>query len=264
LSSSDTITCPSCGESIPTDYVVCPYDGYSLVKELREKIKVKIKLREGINRAYRLLRDPRSTIQVMEEVASNVDRKGPLFILFAFSFLYCFRLAAYTNAYVNGTSGSADMGFILILGLVAGLLLGLVVFIFTVIFWNLITLIVHFGSRFLSGTATYRESQSVVGYSMSPFILGLIILNVLLFFMLPDGDIISTTTNALGQTVGIGYNEDGSSITSIYMLLFLIFAAWAVAICGFGLELVHRLPRLQAFGLPGAIAVIYFWLAFII
>ena len=100
MSSTDTVQCPICKENIPTDYVVCPYDGYSLIKQLREKIKTKIKFSESIGRVMRLIRSPiQNTNIVMEEVTTNSDRKGPLFVLFILAWVFGFQAAPYFNAY---------------------------------------------------------------------------------------------------------------------------------------------------------------------
>lgn len=268
MSTTETITCPSCGESIPTDYVVCPYDGYSLVKELRETIRTKIKFREGIGRAYRLVRSPlQNTTQVMNEVATNFDRKGPLFVIFIVSFLYSFRLAAYANLYIMGSSAqSAEIGFIILLGLTSGLVIGILLFPFAIIFWYLFTILIHFGSRFQgAGTASFKETASVVGYAITPFIIGLLILNFLLFFIIPPGNIIEITTepsSLFGRNVGIGYLPGNEIVTNVHLIIFIMFAAWFVYICGNGLEKLHTLPRIQAFGLPTGVMIVYVWFAF--
>lgn len=267
VSTTDTITCPSCGESIPTDYVVCPYDGYSLIKELREKVRTKIKFREGIGRAYRLVRSPlKNTTEVMEEVATNFDRKGPLFVLIIFSFLFSFRLAAFANSYLIGSGQSAEIGFIILLGLISGFILGILLFPFTIIFWYLFTVLIHFGSRFQgAGTVSFKETASVVGYAITPFIIGLLILNFLLFVFLPLGNIIDITTepsSLFGRNVGIGYLPGFEIVNNLHLIIYVIFAAWFVYICGTGLKVLHALPRFQAFGLPTAVMILYTWFAF--
>lgn len=271
MSSSDTITCPSCGEQIPTDYVVCPYDGYSLVKELRQKVRTKIRLKEGIGRAYRLLRQPmKNTDRVMEEVATNYDRKGPLVVLFLISFLMAFRVAPYSNAYLSGTTVAPEMGFILILGLVSGFMFGPVVFIFGLILWYGISLVVHYAGKLLSssvaGTAEFKETQSVVGYALTPLVLGLFLLNILFFFVLPEGNIYNQqAASSFFETVVVGYNSDvAGEIELFYMVFYALFATWSVVICGVGFEKVHRVPKVQSFGVPAAVALLYGFVAFIL
>ena len=125
MSTTSTVRCPSCGENIPTDYVVCPYDGYSLIKELREKTRVKIKLRESISRIIRLIRSPRANSNIVfDEIITNYDRKGPIVVLFLLGWVFGFQIAPYFNAYYLATNPQ-DIVFIYFLGVIGGLILSI-------------------------------------------------------------------------------------------------------------------------------------------
>ena len=160
MSSSDTVNCPVCHENIPTEYVICPYDGYSLVKQLREKIKSKIKFREGVNRAIRLLRSPQTNTNiVLDEIVTNSDRKGPLFILFILSWVFGAQIAPYYNAYFY-SSTPLDIGYVFFFAIIGGLIVGLATIIFFIIFWYIISLLIHIASKLLAsstvtGTASF-------------------------------------------------------------------------------------------------------------
>ena len=269
---ADSIICPTCAESIPADYDMCPYDGTSLVKQLREKTKVKIRFSEGINRAYRLAFNPQNTIKIAEEYAANPDRKGGLFVLFACSFLYAFRLALY----LNKVSPAIDIIFILIYGIVFGLLGGLVIFFFVIFGWYILSLIYHYSAKFTSsGTVTFKESQGVVGYMFAPLITGLLIMNILLFFIAPTctlaaGNLCTNIYNIAASPAGspisvLSYGFLGS-YAGDYNTLNLIFVGgamlWGIGVGGLMGEKLLRIPRIQSLIVAAVPFVLLLWLNF--
>lgn len=264
MSSTNTIRCPSCGENIPTDYVVCPYDGYSLIKELREKTRVKIKLREGFSRTYRLIRQPlKNSNIVFEEIVTNFDRKGPLLILFLFGWVFSFQMAPFFNAYYNANGVPQDLIFILMLGFAGGLMLGLFVFPFLIIFWYMITFIIHFSSKLLTSSiagASFKETQSIVGYSLIPYVIGMFILNWILFFIIPETSNFFTTNSNTGAVIGLS-DEVSAGISLFYLLMFLLVSVWFVYLCSLGLEKLHRLSRIQSIAIPVTTVVLYIFVA---
>jgi hypothetical protein len=83
MSSSEANICPQCREKVPADYVVCPYCGYSLVKIVRARVRARITLFESIGRIFRFYRRPHESQLLMQQIANNADRKGPIIILSA-------------------------------------------------------------------------------------------------------------------------------------------------------------------------------------
>ncbi|OLS27495.1 MAG: hypothetical protein HeimC3_02730 [Candidatus Heimdallarchaeota archaeon LC_3] len=256
---SDTVVCPVCGEHIPSDYVVCPYDGASLVKELRAKMNVKISLREGISRAIRII-NPQKTKKVVDEYSTHPDRKGALFVLYTCSFLFAFRLAPYLNA---STDKSVDILYFIILGFSSGLIIGSLLFLFAIVFWYGISFIYHISAKYLSGsqTATFKESQGLIGYSFSPLIVGLIVLNILLFFIVPEG--FSNNYNVVsGPEGGIlspipsfseNFYNDYWIVNLLFFSLFLIWGAWIVSL---GTEKMFRTKRALSIGISAVVPII--------
>lgn len=272
MSTSDTVNCPVCHENIPTEYVICPYDGYSLVKQLREKIKTKIKFSEGINRAIRLLRSPQNnTSIVLDEIVTNSDRKGPLFVLFILAWVFGFSIAPYYNAYYYSIA-PLDIGWVFIFGLIGGLIVGIIAFFFFIIFWFIVSGLIHIASKLMAsstvtGAAAFRETQSIVGYAMAPYIIGMFILNILLFFILPTNAssnfFITTHSTVAGLTYVNGFgNSVSSAIGLFYLIFFLGFSAWSVYICGSGLEKLHRMPRNQAYLIPIAMILLILYISY--
>lgn len=270
---SDSIICPTCAESIPADYVVCPYDGTSLVKELREKTKVNIRFREGINRAFRLAFNPQQSMRISEEYAANPDRKGGFFVLFVCSFLYAFRLALY----LNKVNPAIDIVFIFIYGVVFGLLGGLVIFVFAIIGWYVLSLIYHYSAKFTSsGAVTFKESQGLIGYMFAPLITGLIIMNILLLFIAPSctvfsaGGLCTNVYNITASPAGsplsiISYGFQAASANDYYLLNLIFIGGpmlWGIALGGLMTEKLLRTPRIQSFIVAAIPFVFVFWLSF--
>jgi hypothetical protein len=273
MSSTDTVNCPICKENIPTDYVVCPYDGYSLIKQLREKVKTKVRLRDGISRSIRLMKSPRSNTNiVLDEVVTNSDRKGPLFILFLFAWVFGFQIAPYYNAYFSSIE-PLDIGYVFFFGLIGGFIIAIVTYVFFVIFWFIVSFMIHFSSKMLAsstitGTAAFKETQSIVGYALAPYVVGMFILNTVLFVLLPTNVTGSSFfTTATNFNLNVTYvNGLGPSIVSavslIYLIFFIGFSIWSVYICGSGIEKLHRLPRNQAYIIPVAVLALYVFVTY--
>lgn len=262
MSTTSSIRCPSCGENVPTDYIVCPYDGYSLIKELREKVRTKIKLREGISRSIRLVKDPlKNTEIVMEEVVTNFDRKGPIFILFMLGWVFGFQIAPYFNAYYSSIGAPQDIVYIFLLGLIGGFIVSLAALFFLIIFWYLLSLVVHFSSKMLTSSiagASFKETQSIVGYALVPYIVGMFILNILLFFIVPAANPAFFKPEG---AVTIFSDEIASSVSLFYLIFFLGFSVWTTYILSNGLEKLHRLSRNQSFAVPIGTLVLYMIIA---
>ena len=272
MSSSDTINCPVCHENIPMEYVICPYDGYSLVKQLREKIKTKIKFSEGVGRAIRLLRSPQSNTNiVLDEIVTNSDRKGPLFIIFILAWVFGFQIAPYYNAYYYSTA-PLDIGYVFFLGVIGGLVVAIASYLFYIIFWFIASFLIHIASKLLAsstvtGTASFRETQSIVGYALGPYIIGMMILNLLLFFIIPTNSsadfFVFTTNTTLNASYVNGFGTQVASAIGIFYLVFFVgFSIWSVYICGMGIEKLHRIPRNQAFLIPSALIFLILFITY--
>lgn len=268
MSTTDTVRCPSCSENIPTDYVVCPYDGYSLIKQLREKIRIQIKLRESISRIIRIIKNPRNNSEIVfEEVVTNYDRKGPLIILLLLGWVFGFQIAPYFNAYYLSIGNGQNLIFIYMIGFLGGLIVSIASLIFLIIFWYILSFIIHFASKMISGSiagASFKETQSIVGYSLVPYLVGMFLLNILLFIVIPTSSSNFFKSNPNTGLV-IGLSDDlASSVSIFYLIFFLGFSIWTVYLCATGLEKLHRLSRNQSYLVPIVVLVLYMFVAKII
>lgn len=241
----EPITCPSCHEKVPPDYVVCPYCGYSLVEILEEKILPPVKIRESLLRVVRIL-NPRNSLEVMKEVSINPDRKGALLIVLLISglFLQNFVVRLYRGnpSYDLGLTG---LMLLLLMPLVGALMLGIIGFIS----WYLGSFVLWAICRMLGGRGKFRETASVVGYGLAPLIINILVANVLLLFIGPTGDLTQAAMHA--------------AFSQMFSILLIPGIVASLYLVSRGVQEVHRFQQYLAFLTSGIVAGIYlflFWL----
>ena len=72
-------TCPSCGELVPIEYVVCVWCGFDLTAEHIRRSGIIIGRNEAFSRMKRVTLDP---INAFKEITLIPDLKGPRYILY--------------------------------------------------------------------------------------------------------------------------------------------------------------------------------------
>ncbi|MFW9990453.1 MAG: Yip1 family protein [Candidatus Odinarchaeota archaeon] len=253
MSSEDSVVCPNhgCGERVPKDYVLCPYCGYNLLAVLKEATKVKITIRESIGRIRKLVpvRNPMllkdKTLECMGEVATNADRKGPIIVLFLLSAAYSLKLAPYVGAINNASGGPVAVSpqFVFLLFYIfIPLLIGLFLLPVNYLIWRVLAILVHFPSKYMGGGGSQVETQSVIGYALTPLIIGELVINTVLYFIIGN----STSATTLYENMVL-----------FEAILIIPFFVWAAAIAMIGLMEVHNLKYPIAGGIAGGIAGIY-------
>ena len=80
--SESTQKCPSCSETVPLEYSVCPFCGFGLLEYELKKFSFKPSLREVFIRLYNYFRHP---FRTSEEIAIATEKKGGNIILLLFS-----------------------------------------------------------------------------------------------------------------------------------------------------------------------------------
>jgi len=216
--------------------------------EIKAKIKEKITLRESISRIRKLvpLRHPLlikdKTIECMEEVATNFDRKGPFIILFLITFTFSFKFASYIFRLATANSVGVPPQFIILtFFIIVPLLTGLLLWPINYIIWRILSLLIHFPCKYMGGGGTQKETQSVTGYALTPLVIGELVINILLIFLLSG----STVTTAV------------ASAAMWEVLLILPFFAWTGAIAMIGLSKVHNIKYPISGGVSGAFIGFY-------
>ncbi len=264
MSISESLICQQCGERVPGDYVVCPYCGYSLIQLLRQQIKAKVTIFESWGRIYRLLRYPRRTPEWMSQVATNADRKGGIFVLYliAASFLtvigvYFIKLQV---PVVDGWDDLVGILFFIIIPIFGGIAFWPLLFIT----WFTLSLFLWMFAKLLGGKGSFKETMSLLGYSLVPLIPGLLLSNFLLLLFLPNPSDNPITQGASGADIKAAIAEiNAAGVTDLAFLLLLPFLAWCIYIAANGIEKIHRIKIMESAGIAGGVAAL-FLLAFYI
>ena len=86
--SESTQKCPSCSETVPLEYSVCPFCGFGLLEYELRKFSFRPSLKEVFIRLYNFFRHP---IKTSEEIAVATEKKGANIILLLFSLFLALR-----------------------------------------------------------------------------------------------------------------------------------------------------------------------------
>ncbi len=242
MSLQEPITCPSCHEKVPLDYVVCPYCGYSLVEIIEEKILPPVRIFESLLRVARIL-NPRRSLEVMKEVTINPDRKGALLIVIIISglFLQNFVIRLYRGN-PNYDLGLTGLILFLIIPLVGMAFLGVV----GALSWYLWSFILWAICHMLGGRGKFRETAAVVGYGLAPLILNILIANIILLFIGPTGDLTQASTHA-------AFNQ-------MFSILILPGIVATIYLVSRGIQEIHRFQQVLSLLTTGIAAALYMFL----
>ncbi|MFQ5976670.1 MAG: YIP1 family protein [Candidatus Heimdallarchaeota archaeon] len=238
MSFTDSIICPQCQERAPTDYVLCPYCGYSLVKIVRERTRVHVGFGQAIDRIRRLLIEPimdpsRSLIrtrETMREISANPDRKGGLLISFLISVFLLEMVAVYWI-----TTNGFPLLFSLVFLIVFPIFGAFIFFILVFVVWWVFALATWLLARLVGGKGTRKDTSGIVGYALLPLAPAFLVSDLIMFL------------------------QDNTDFVAIIILPFLL---WTIYLAALGLQHVHSLDRTFSFGISIFLVAI-FYLAFI-
>ncbi|MFX1512792.1 MAG: YIP1 family protein [Promethearchaeota archaeon] len=258
MSISESLICHQCGERVPGDYVVCPYCGYSLVQILRQQFKVKVTIFESWGRIYRLLRYPRRTPEWMDQIATNYDRKGGIFVTYLIGAVFLIIIGVYFDKLgVPNDYGWNDVIIPLFLILVP-LLGGIAFWPLPFIIWFTLSLFVWMFAKLLGGKGSFKETMAVMGYSFVPLIPGFLLSNLVLFLFLPSPDPSIGQANTADATIKDAIADiTGSGAADLATVLLIFFVAWCLYIATHGIEKIHRIKLMESAGIAGGVAAIF-------
>ncbi|MFV2014460.1 MAG: YIP1 family protein, partial [Candidatus Heimdallarchaeota archaeon] len=177
-------TCPSCGELVPIEYVVCVWCGFDLTAEHIRRSGIVIGRNEAFARMKRVTLDP---INAFKEITLIPDLKGPRYILYligvamTLNMLAIFSkldgLAYNTEEYkiVLYTIGADTQISIKVTTIIALTFLIIQPIFLLLIFnyiWKVATRLISYLSRTVGGTGDKEKIRSILGYSLLPVLFG--------------------------------------------------------------------------------------------
>ncbi len=231
-------TCPSCNELVPVEYVTCVWCGYDLTAEHIRRSGIKINWRDAFRRGRNMFQEPRLTTQEIVLVPDVVGGRFAIyFISLAFTLhmlimLYKFDGISYTKvnfAYGTNVLTNILIFFISLLPIIVFLLLWPILFtvVFTVV-WKVAARLLNTLNRSLGGQNEPIKVRSILGYSLVPVLVALVITLPLRLFS-PSYSPSSEVYNQFSQGI---QNMTNSPIGIIIKLLigvgWLLGASFAV------------------------------------
>ena len=266
--SESTQKCPSCSETVPLEYSVCPFCGFGLLEYELKRFSFKPKLKEVFIRIYSFFRRPFKT---SEEFGVATESKGTNILLLIFSLFLSLRY------YVVILKANLDYSLIIVIGnpeaFHVSLSMGLILFLLTLLIMPLIVWVIYkllfalgtwLMSKFanmLGSETTKKQYRTITGYAITPIVIGEFLG---IFFTLIG------TSGSLGSTGGVNFDAFASYVTNLYnspvMLVFkiLMIILWVIMIIytTIGLRVVGKMNWVSAAistTLPIAIFVYFFY-----
>ncbi|MCD6491142.1 MAG: YIP1 family protein [Candidatus Njordarchaeia archaeon] len=243
MSSEQYIKCPSCGSKVLIGYKICPYCGFDLRPLIRRKASAELTFRDIIRRIEYVSIKPSS---VFREIILAPEYSGPFLIVIAGALLLALRflivlLSAIPNIQLDLMSGLA----IFLIAFISSSLM----FIFI---WYLLSLLLHAIIRLIGGIGSFSLTLVIVGYSLTPLILGFFISNNLLFFV-PN-----LTGTSLIDYLDVALNSSPVVISSY---IFTGMLLWFGYLLSLGFSYAHGINKIAstilAFSTVGALLLIF-------
>ncbi|MHA1204576.1 MAG: hypothetical protein ACTSSL_06490 [Candidatus Heimdallarchaeaceae archaeon] len=229
--------CPSCGESVPLEYSVCPFCGFGIHEYELKQFSYKPKRREVIERAISFYRSPFKT---SGELGVATETRGANMFLYFFSVFLSLRLFftiikagfSFSLAIAIGSVGDPPRPFItlklgFILFLVNLLILPLVIYLIYKILFVLGSWLITRVAGLMGAEIKTKQVKTIMAYSIIPVVLGEF-LGIFFTLIGPSG--------GLGDTASVTFNEILSFMESFYSsgvmiaFKFLMLLAWIVTL----------------------------------
>ncbi|MCG3215171.1 MAG: hypothetical protein KAS63_00490 [Candidatus Heimdallarchaeota archaeon] len=264
--SENTQKCPSCTESVPLEYSVCPFCGFGLLEYELKKFAFKPKLKEVFIRLYNFFRHPFKT---SEEFGVATESKGGNLILLIFSLFLSLRF------YVVMFKAGLQYSFLIVLGnperfhinitiglilfFVTLLLLPLMIWIIYKLLFALGTWIISKIAAMLGSDASTKQFRTIVGYSIAPVAIGEL-LGIIFTLLGPSGNVGSPDNFQQFATYVLNlYDSIWMTIFSVIMIIMWIIM---IVYATIGLRTVGRMSWITAalaIALPIGLFVFFFY-----
>lgn len=250
--SESTQKCPSCTETVPLEYSVCPFCGFGLLEYELKKFAFKPSFKEVFIRLYNFFRYPFKT---SEELGVATESKGGNLILLIFSLFLSLRF------YFVMFKAGLDYSFLIVLGNPEGfhinismklilffvtlLLMPLVIWIIYKLLFSIGTWLIAKFAAMLGSDASTKQFRTIISYSIAPVAIGEFV-GILLTLIGPRGN--------LGSAEGLTFQAFANFLDNFYsspiMLVFRIIMVimWVVVIvyASIGLRTVGRMSWITA------------------
>jgi len=238
MSESESLVCPNCSERSPAGYILCPYCGFDLTKIVKATQRVRITFKESFSRIWRGFFDPRQSKHLFKEVGANPDRRGAIITLILVSMAYASRIGVYAIKVSSTTWHDFHFWYALFFPFIVWPAF----FLLALFAWFILSTAIWLLAKTLGGKAGYRDTMSVVGYSVSPLISGSLIISLIVVLIGPPISNITTVT------------WEQFTLFEVLYLPFIVLAAYH---CGNGLRASHLLSEPYSYSISGIMALLF-------
>jgi len=264
--SENTQKCPSCSESIPLEYSVCPFCGFGLLEYEMKKFAYKPSIKEVFIRVYNFFRHPFPTIT---EMGVATETKGGNLLILIFSLFLSLRFY-----FLLVVKTGFDFAFVIDPGAPGKfqITLGFIMFLLSILFlpftiWLVYKLLYSMGTWFMAKFAAMlgsdlstKQLRTIVGYSIAPVVIGEF-LGIFFTLMGPSGSLgTSASFNAILSFL-IAFNSSGAIIA----YKFIMIALWLIVLVytAFGFRITGKMAWVNAFvaaTVPIGLFVFFFYI----
>lgn len=273
--SESTQKCPSCSETVPLEYSVCPFCGFGLLEYELKKFSFKPSLKEVFIRMYNFFRHP---FRTSEEIAIATEKKGGNIILLLYAVFLALRYymvmlksgVDYTTEFPIGPGGDKweiIISLNLILFLVIFFIMPFVIWIMLKMFIFISTWLMSKFGAMLGSEATTKQFRSIIGYSLAPIAAGEF-LGIFFTLMAPSGHLGGSVTYSEFADYIYDINFGGGSVP-LWIFKGLMIVLWLIMIiyASISLRVIGRMAWVNAFvtiAVPIALFVFFFYFAGVI
>ncbi len=271
--SESTQKCPSCSETVPLEYSVCPFCGFGLLEYELRKFSFKPSLKEVFIRLYNFFRRP---FRTCEEIAVATEKKGANIILLLFSLflslrffvvLMKFNLNFYTVIQIPANPEPDAWSMVIPINLlvffVALLLMPLVIWVMLKIFIFITTWFMAKFAAMLGSDATTKQFRSIIGYSLGVITAGEL-LGILFMLFLPGANIGSSSSATYSDFANYMSSVNDSAGMWIYRVIMIVLWVVFIIYSSIAMRIIGKMAWVNAFvaiAVPIALFVYFFYFA---
>ncbi len=268
--SENTQKCPSCTESVPLEYSVCPFCGFGLLEYELKKFAFRPSLKEVFIRLFFFFRRPFKT---SEELGVATETKGANIILLLFSLFLSLRFyfvmvkagITYSALIIGNATDpeawSMEISLNLIFFFVSLLLIPFVIWIMYKLLFSIGTWIMAKFAAMLGSEATTKQYRTIIGYSIAPIAVGEF-LGMFFTLMGPSGNVGAPEAADFATFRIFVENLYNSAPMLVFKILMIILWVVVIIYSSIALRIVGKMAWVNAFAsitIPVALFVYFFY-----
>jgi hypothetical protein len=252
-------SCPSCGELVPIEYVLCVWCGYDLTAEHIRRAGIKIGRKEAIDRMKKVVRSP---ITAFKEITLIPDLTGGKLILYSIGFIMTLSMLSIFSKLENmsyndegagiainiGTTDPLVISYKFIIGLLFLVLMPLILLLIFNIVWKLSTRIMKWLSKSFGGTGQDEKIRAVIGYSLLPVLFGWLLF-LLVIILVPKTTVTNTSSYDAVDAAVVSLTSQGIGVVAKIFLY--IGWAWSTILAIIGMQRAARLSLFESIIVAG-------------